>query len=318
MATAGGAGGAEGIRPLIAELQNTRQAKFTDCPKCGLLILGPCLLDCGHVLCRKCLRKVLQDSARPRCPECDNFLRSLPEDNDLSVAQLIHMAVCQEPVLQCLVDEELDKHDDIRCLNCPQTTYKAVKVCLDCQEYMCEECSQRHLNSQDEGKDHLFQILPGQGEASSQSSPTTSSEQAGLSTTTITTTDASRDQPRDDDQSRDREPKEFMGRQLAMLREACNEKEEQSKVLQNIVGIAQRLFEEERVRGRRLRSYQQALMQLSSLNLDEIDPATHTVEFEGSQITVQELKTLGEGITESPNADILLALSTMLFGENKN
>ncbi|KAL8616142.1 hypothetical protein ACOMHN_066629 [Nucella lapillus] len=87
---------------------------LTDCPHCRSLCLGPSILPCGHLLCRKCLHDVLQH-VRAGCPKYQQPLR-LPRDQDLSISQVMEN-MSSEPVMEHLVLQKLDKVKRKRCLN---------------------------------------------------------------------------------------------------------------------------------------------------------------------------------------------------------
>ena len=77
----------------------------TDCPRCGRLCLGASILPCGHLVCKRCLRFLLEedDSQGFTCPTCGGQVDRQakgPRSQRLETFPA-------DAVMQCLVDEKL-------------------------------------------------------------------------------------------------------------------------------------------------------------------------------------------------------------------
>ena len=122
------------------------------CPLCRGLLYTPRYLDCLHTFCTPCLIRYSYQkphNARMICPECGLTARHATEAVDLPVNQLIVRRI-----------QELSPRDveDLRqeCGVCDGKTSerqkdvaraarrKAVMLCEDCEEFMCERCKRLH------------------------------------------------------------------------------------------------------------------------------------------------------------------------------
>ncbi|XP_054473187.1 RING finger protein 207 [Anoplopoma fimbria] len=97
------------------------------CHLCHEQYQSPCLLDCYHIFCARCLRGRTNDS-RLSCPLCGypSILKgnsSLPPEDRL---------------LKFLVDNNADAEETVQCANCDQESNKKEAVMM----YYCNTCSQ--------------------------------------------------------------------------------------------------------------------------------------------------------------------------------
>ncbi|KAK7092538.1 tripartite motif-containing protein 3-like [Littorina saxatilis] len=125
--------------------------RFTDCPHCGSLCLGPAILPCGHVTCKRCLGHLLQN--KKRCPVCKT---SLPVQSEDTVSQLAQR-FSSELVLHDLVNERLHDLGQQSCEVCQNRN--ATMICQDCGEMYCDGCASAHRKMR-ATKEHVQQTLP--------------------------------------------------------------------------------------------------------------------------------------------------------------
>ncbi|KAK7480901.1 hypothetical protein BaRGS_00027902 [Batillaria attramentaria] len=111
---------------------------FLTCLHCGALCLGPTVLPCGHLLCRKCVRQMAEEQASsPACPFCGQLV---PRGQH-SIREFLDV-LGVDFVLEELVNHHLAQQDSIPCVACPDKI--ASKACLDCGEMCCQSCSNSH------------------------------------------------------------------------------------------------------------------------------------------------------------------------------
>ncbi|KAK7100357.1 uncharacterized protein [Littorina saxatilis] len=126
---------------------------LTDCPQCNKICLGPTILPCGHLACRKCLRLHHKDH-NASCLVCE---RPLPKPNKGQTTVTLAKTLGTDPVVQELVNERLKELGKQPCLVCPNRD--ATIVCVDCKEMYCAGCSAAH-RKMGVSQDHVMQELP--------------------------------------------------------------------------------------------------------------------------------------------------------------
>ncbi|XP_034389464.1 RING finger protein 207 isoform X5 [Cyclopterus lumpus] len=103
------------------------------CHLCHEQYQSPCLLDCYHIFCARCLRGRTNDS-RLSCPLCGypSILKgnsSLPPEDRL---------------LKFLVDNNADAEETVQCANCDQESSKkdagGMYYCNTCSQPLCSAC----------------------------------------------------------------------------------------------------------------------------------------------------------------------------------
>ncbi|XP_034724162.1 RING finger protein 207 [Etheostoma cragini] len=103
------------------------------CHMCHEQYQSPCLLDCYHIFCARCLRGRTNDS-RLSCPLCGypSILKgtsSLPPEDRL---------------LKFLVDNNADAEETVQCANCDQESNKkdagVMYYCNTCSQPLCSAC----------------------------------------------------------------------------------------------------------------------------------------------------------------------------------
>uniref|UniRef100_A0A3Q3WR38 RING finger protein 207 n=1 Tax=Mola mola TaxID=94237 RepID=A0A3Q3WR38_MOLML len=98
------------------------------CPLCHEQYQSPCLLDCHHIFCARCLRGRTSDS-RLSCPLCYTSIvkgnSALPPEDRL---------------LKFLVDNSTDAEETVQCANCDQESNKKMYYCNTCSQPLCSSC----------------------------------------------------------------------------------------------------------------------------------------------------------------------------------
>ncbi|XP_037303857.2 RING finger protein 207 [Pungitius pungitius] len=103
------------------------------CPLCHEQYQSPCLLDCYHIFCARCLRGRTRDG-RLSCPLCG--YTSILKGNSLLPPE--------DRLLRFLVDSNADAEETVKCANCDQeSNHKdAVGMCFcnTCSQPLCGAC----------------------------------------------------------------------------------------------------------------------------------------------------------------------------------
>ena len=111
------------------------------CEKCDEYYKDPRMLPCLHTYCLCCLEKEQESKTVLYCPNCKeevtlskNGVSDLPQD--LHKANQAEIARISEKV------EDTNEH----CEACGRsdTSGKAVAFCIDCKEFLCKTCTERH------------------------------------------------------------------------------------------------------------------------------------------------------------------------------
>uniref|UniRef100_A0A8C6SL46 RING finger protein 207 n=1 Tax=Neogobius melanostomus TaxID=47308 RepID=A0A8C6SL46_9GOBI len=97
------------------------------CHLCHEQYQSPCLLDCYHIFCARCLRGRTNDS-RLNCPLC-GYPSMLKGNNALPP---------EDRLLKFLVDSNTDIEETVLCANCDQET--AMYYCNTCSQPLCASC----------------------------------------------------------------------------------------------------------------------------------------------------------------------------------
>eukprot|EP00745_Piridium_sociabile_P017031 TRINITY_DN25570_c0_g1_i8.p1 TRINITY_DN25570_c0_g1~~TRINITY_DN25570_c0_g1_i8.p1 ORF type:complete len:333 (-),score=72.28 TRINITY_DN25570_c0_g1_i8:84-1043(-) len=263
---------------------------LTDCPHCGSLCLGPRILPCGHVTCRRCVHDMLQPlGPQAACQQCGQHLH-LPRDQGLTIGQFVQQ-MGTDPVMEQLVLQELEKDPDIRCLNCPNK--QAAKVCLDCQDYYCDSCSASHLKARI-ARDHVLQLLP----HALQNAPSAARATPRPTSPSVLST-SSLDSIRNiaDPQSRDvsrgtsrgvKVWKEWVRKEVGLLQQASSEQLNVETKLQEVVSMGQQLLETVQTRRHVLGSYQHHLPRMDVIQCS--DPGSYVIGVRGCDV-IMDVKT---------------------------
>ncbi|KAK7487079.1 hypothetical protein BaRGS_00021749, partial [Batillaria attramentaria] len=123
----------------MASASPLRQVSVTDCPRCRCLCVGPTILPCGHVLCRPCLRQLLeQQGPDPTCSSCGH---RIPRGQGQTISEQLDQ-FCKDLVLQEIVADHIFKRSDPSCQTCCKPAW--TNVCLDCGTFYCIHCSENH------------------------------------------------------------------------------------------------------------------------------------------------------------------------------
>ena len=111
------------------------------CEKCDEYYKDPRMLPCLHTYCLCCLEKEIESQTVLHCPNCKeevtlskNGVSDLPQD--LHKANQAEIARISEKV------EDTNEH----CEACGRsdTSGKAVAFCIECEEFLCKACTERH------------------------------------------------------------------------------------------------------------------------------------------------------------------------------
>ncbi|XP_076437243.1 uncharacterized protein LOC143276553 [Babylonia areolata] len=253
---------ATGGRPTTPQFKHPLTST-TDCPHCGSLCLGSVVLPCGHISCRRCLHKALQEpGSGSGCKRCGQQL-DLPKDQALTVSQLMQQ-FGTDPVMEHMVYQQLENDTDIRCVTYPndQATY----VCVTCHKYCCDACSASHCRTRVATKGHVLRLLP-QPLLNAPSAAWTTPKPASPSIQS--TSSLERSIPNLDDtqssgasrgESRGVEEwKEWVGREVGLLERACSKQLQAETRLQNIMFLGQQLLDKVQTNLRVMNEYQHHL-----------------------------------------------------------
>ncbi|XP_071349664.1 RING finger protein 207 isoform X1 [Trachinotus anak] len=103
------------------------------CHLCHEQYQSPCLLDCYHIFCARCLRGRTNDS-RLTCPLC-GYPSIVKGNNALPP---------EDRLLKFLVDNNADTEETVQCANCDQESNKKdtgmMYFCNTCSQPLCSTC----------------------------------------------------------------------------------------------------------------------------------------------------------------------------------
>uniref|UniRef100_A0A672J9U4 RING finger protein 207 n=1 Tax=Salarias fasciatus TaxID=181472 RepID=A0A672J9U4_SALFA len=103
------------------------------CHLCHEQYQSPCLLDCYHIFCARCLRGRTND-ARLSCPLC-GYPSIIKGNNGLPP---------EDRLLKFLVDNNADAEETVQCANCDQESDKkdtgVMYYCNTCSQPLCAAC----------------------------------------------------------------------------------------------------------------------------------------------------------------------------------
>ncbi|KAK7913433.1 hypothetical protein WMY93_013644 [Mugilogobius chulae] len=103
------------------------------CHLCHEQYQSPCLLDCYHIFCARCLRGRTNES-RLNCPLC-GYPSMLKGNNALPP---------EDRLLKFLVDSNTDSEETVLCANCDQESSKrdpgVMYYCNTCSQPLCASC----------------------------------------------------------------------------------------------------------------------------------------------------------------------------------
>ena len=249
----------------------------TDCPQCGALCLGAITLPCGHLMCRKCCRHLLQHHGGPHltCHLCEKHL-PLPEGCS-SVSQVMQQ-LGTDPVVQDLVQQRLRSQKHL-CHIHKQTT--ASMVCEDCQEYYCDGCSNMHREL-GMSTDHVLRLLSTAGHHSSSASSvpprpranSTSSIPSALSIGNLSV--ASAESAMSIAESRDEsEVRKWLHKVLTLLQQASSKKHTFVSSLKEMASVINQVVSTEGEQDELLQTYTDRLSRCH--DVEQIGPHTFVI-----------------------------------------
>lgn len=134
MAAAAAANGKTNGHTEPKHLQNGTD--FTLCNICSDASKNPKTLPCLHTFCFTCIeRRANKRKGKITCPTCkEDYL--LPEDGVSGLRSNFFVASLKEK--KALEEEMTQSKPD--CTFCEEVDNVAVARCLDCKDYLCEDC----------------------------------------------------------------------------------------------------------------------------------------------------------------------------------
>ena len=133
------------IQPTMA---GVGPAALTDCPRCQSECLGPSVLHCGHLVCRRCLGHLLQGQQESQCPTCSATVKPQGRRRGISLDQFPTDPIMEQLVLEKLKEQMCWSHRSSR----------ANHACLDCGLVLCRSCTAAHRRMRTTSS-HLLQSL---------------------------------------------------------------------------------------------------------------------------------------------------------------
>ncbi|KAL8598198.1 hypothetical protein ACOMHN_043269 [Nucella lapillus] len=258
---------------------------LTNCPHCGSLCLGPIVLSCGHVLCRKCVHHNVLQLMTAGCLKCQKPLGYLPRGLQALTVNGLCQEMSSDPVMEHLVLQELKRKEDMRCLNC-QPPQMAANVCLDCQDCFCEACSLNHLKAHN-GRDHVLLGLPQAAAVSGALSTVSNTTHRPGSSSDLTASpmDGIEDQQSpgvSHDESRVVEG--WMKKEMGGFELSLSELQELETTLQDIVSLGQQLTRTVRAHKQVLLTYQHHLSCIDVTHSTK--PGSYVVKIRSSDVSM--------------------------------
>ncbi|KAL8590578.1 hypothetical protein ACOMHN_011014 [Nucella lapillus] len=258
---------------------------MTSCPQCGSLCLGHSILSCGHVLCRRCLHDILQTQGpRAACPQCAHLL-SPSRDRAPSLSQLV-LQMGTDPVLEFLVLHELEKETNTPCLVCPDKV--ALNVCLECQEYYCQQCSDSHRKVR-VSRDHVLCQLPQSLQLTPpviSAAPTHMRPLLGSASSLDSLHACEGPQPQDMSHAgaESVEWKKWTGKEVGLFQQVSSRHQEVENTLREIVSLTQQTVQRLHTHQHLVDTYQR---QLTCFNgIQRSDPSSYVICAQNSDVTV--------------------------------
>ncbi|XP_040211114.1 E3 ubiquitin/ISG15 ligase TRIM25-like [Rana temporaria] len=117
-----------------------------DCSICLDIYTDPVNLSCGHSYCRVCIERFLDTqggSGNFSCPQCRKRSRSRPTlQRNITLCNIVETLRSTQP----------DKETGIFCTYCIHSPVPAVKSCLMCEAYLCND----HLRVHSKAPEHVL------------------------------------------------------------------------------------------------------------------------------------------------------------------
>ncbi|XP_068122639.1 E3 ubiquitin/ISG15 ligase TRIM25-like [Hyperolius riggenbachi] len=118
-----------------------------ECPICLSIYTDPVILRCGHNFCRVCIDRVLdtqEGSGGYSCPECrEEFMERPALQRNIALRKIAESFLSTQP------DQE---EAGFFCNNCVDSSVKAVKYCLLCAVFLCDD----HLRVHSKAPEHVL------------------------------------------------------------------------------------------------------------------------------------------------------------------
>ncbi|XP_073468103.1 E3 ubiquitin/ISG15 ligase TRIM25-like [Aquarana catesbeiana] len=121
--------------------------KELECSVCLNTYTDPVTLKCGHNFCRDCIGRVLdtqEESGGYSCPECrDEFQERTALRRNITLRNIVETFLSAQP------DQE---ESGVFCTYCIHTPVPAVKSCLHCEAFLCDN----HLRVHSKSPEHVL------------------------------------------------------------------------------------------------------------------------------------------------------------------
>ncbi|XP_072263065.1 E3 ubiquitin/ISG15 ligase TRIM25-like [Pyxicephalus adspersus] len=117
-----------------------------ECFLCRCIYRDPVNLECGDKFCQECIETLLdsqEKSATYSCPECNKKFRSRPA---------LYKNTALRSKLQNFLSDEPEVKSEFTCTQCFHASVPAVKYCLLCEAFLCDN----HLNIHCKSLEHII------------------------------------------------------------------------------------------------------------------------------------------------------------------
>lgn len=139
----------------MTDLKRIKQQ--TVCGYCEKLLTNPRLLPCLHSYCTACLLKFVQEDEDLICPKCSE------NHGKKEVPNLPKDVLGESLISQGRTGDE----EKTLCSSCNTDTEEAIDRCLNCCEFLCNECSSIHRRMR-QTRDHEIITLNDYGKEDEQ------------------------------------------------------------------------------------------------------------------------------------------------------
>ena len=111
------------------------------CEKCDEYYKDPHMLPCLHTYCLCCLEKEMESQTVLHCPNCKEEV-TLSKNGVSDLPQDLHKA--NQAEIACISEKVEDTNEHCEACGRSDTSGKAVAFCIECEEFLCKACTERH------------------------------------------------------------------------------------------------------------------------------------------------------------------------------
>ena len=111
------------------------------CEKCDEYYKDPRMLPCLHTYCLCCLEKEMESQTVLHCPNCKEEV-TLSKNGVSDLPQDLHMA--NQAEIARISEKVEDTNEHCEACGRSDTSGKAVAFCIECEEFLCNACTERH------------------------------------------------------------------------------------------------------------------------------------------------------------------------------